>query len=43
MKSRRLYGIDVETTGFKKEETEIAWISIIKYDFIKKQYVKVYD
>ena len=43
MKSKILYAIDIETTGIKKQETEIAWISIVKYDFILKKYVKVYD
>ena len=43
MKSKKLYAIDIETTGIKKLETEVARISIVKYDFIQKKYVKVYD
>ena len=38
-KSKRFYAIDIETTGIKDLETEVAWVSIIKYDFIQKSYV----
>ena len=42
-KSRKVYAFDIETTGMKYDDTEIAHISIVKFDLSKKEYTTVYD